>query len=203
VLFIFRNDVVFLFLLEISVLFGENSETVLMDKAKQNQFFRLYNEIQLPLRSFLLMMVHGEDDAEDILQETSSVLWEKFEQFQEGTNFRAWAYKTGKNQALLFLRKKRSSGMVFSEDILQKITTFAETSEDIPYKRKKALQHCVDKLTSTDRSVLDMRYQKQLSVKEIADQMNRSINGFYKTLTRIHTALKICIERTLNLGDMV
>ena len=30
-------------------------------------------------------------DAEDVLQEANLVLWRKFDQYQEGTNFFAWA----------------------------------------------------------------------------------------------------------------
>lgn len=42
---------------------------------KNVRFFRHYNAIQTHLRTFLLMMVHNQNDADDLLQETSSILY--------------------------------------------------------------------------------------------------------------------------------
>ena len=173
------------------------------DISKNTRFFKLYNSIQAPLRSFILMIVHNENDADDVLQTTAGILWEKFDQYEPGTNFRAWAYKVAKNQSLVLLRKRRKTGMEFSDEIAEKIAEFAEKTPWSSHDRKKALSECMDKLNSTDQVLLQMRYQKNLAVKEIAGQTGRSINGFYKTLTRIHSVLKECIDRTIKHGQII
>ena len=47
-----------------------------------------YNRI----KSFIFSLVPNTSDADDVMQETSRIIWEKFEEFEVGTNFLAWAF---------------------------------------------------------------------------------------------------------------
>lgn len=80
-----------------------------MKEIKSVRFFRLYNRAQKRLYSYLLMLVHNHSDAEDLLQETASVLWEQFHQFDKEGSFAAWAIGIARNKAFDFLRSKRGS----------------------------------------------------------------------------------------------
>jgi DNA-directed RNA polymerase specialized sigma24 family protein len=51
---------------------------------KSASFFRLYNSIHTRLYSLLLMMVHNEKDAEDLLQETATILWISMKNSRKG-----------------------------------------------------------------------------------------------------------------------
>ncbi|PQJ27627.1 hypothetical protein BSZ32_03355 [Rubritalea profundi] len=46
--------------------------------------------IQSQLRAYIISLMPGASGAEDVLQETNLVLWEKRAKFEQGTNFRAW-----------------------------------------------------------------------------------------------------------------
>ena len=75
------------------------------NNSRNREFFKLYGQCQNHVFSILYMLVHNEADAEDLLQDTAATLLEKFDQYEEGTNFRAWAVTIAKNKALNVLRK--------------------------------------------------------------------------------------------------
>ena len=58
---------------------------------RNKQLMRLMTQHQRRIFGYIYTLVPDRHDAEDILQETSVVVCEKFEQFQPGTDFVAWA----------------------------------------------------------------------------------------------------------------
>ena len=76
---------------------------------KSEHFFRLYNAAQKRIYAYLLIMVHNHSDAEDLHQETASVLWERFDEFDKSKSFTAWAIGIARNKALdyLFLMSRK------------------------------------------------------------------------------------------------
>ena len=55
------------------------------------QFLRLYTRHQHRILAYIYTLVPNRADAEDLLQDTAVLLWEKFAQFELGTDFIAWA----------------------------------------------------------------------------------------------------------------
>ena len=165
--------------------------------SKSSKFFALYTNTQGRLYSYLLMMVHNRDDADELLQETASIMWEKFDQFKEGTNFGAWAIKIAKNKCYEHLRKNKSTKMLLNEKFYENISDFAEkSSEELPV-RLQALNYCITKLNASNQKLLKLRYRKDLSIKDISQATGRSCSTLYKNLVNILTLLRICISRTL------
>src|SRR5260221_6886232 len=67
----------------------ESDAAASLDRNKQ--LMRLMTQHQRRIFGYIYTLVPDRHDAEDILQETSVVICEKFEQFQAGTDFAAWA----------------------------------------------------------------------------------------------------------------
>jgi SAM-dependent methyltransferase len=73
---------------------------------------------QSSLRAFILSLMPGESDVDDVLQRTNITLWRKRETFTLGTNFRAWAFEVAKwNVRSTFKDKKRKHWLVFDEEL--------------------------------------------------------------------------------------
>ncbi|MBN2513887.1 MAG: sigma-70 family RNA polymerase sigma factor [Sedimentisphaerales bacterium] len=169
---------------------------------RKKYFFEQYNQIQSHLYAFILMMVHNECDAEDLLQETSVILWERFEEFARGANFKAWAFAIAKNRTFVFLRKNKKLRLSFMDEVYEKIPAIAvQILEDQIY-RVKALKHCINKLSPNDQQLLRMRYKENNVPKVLSQKTGRSLNGLYKSLTRVHSLLRDCIMRTLHLWEI-
>ena len=61
-------------------------------------FLQLLTANQSRIMGFILAMVPNRSVADDILQETTLLMWEKFKNFQDGTNFTAWGISIAKNK---------------------------------------------------------------------------------------------------------
>ncbi len=48
-----------------------------------------------------------------------------------------------------------------------------------------------------DQELLDLRYRKQATVRNIAEKVGRPIEGLYKTYQRIRRSLVDCVDRAL------
>lgn len=48
-----------------------------------------------------------------------------------------------------------------------------------------------------------MRYENEMSVKKIAERLERSVKSVYKRLARINDALLQCIRRALSTEELV
>lgn len=142
-------------------------------------------------------MVHNQADAEELLQDTAALLWEKFDTYEEGTNFGAWAICVAKNKALEFLRSQQRARMIFDDKIYTSISRTAEIVSLDAVERFNALDTCLNQLVEQDRRLLVLRYQQNVAVKEIARMMGRSLNGLYQSYSRIIELLRSCAKRKL------
>jgi RNA polymerase sigma-70 factor (ECF subfamily) len=72
----------------------------------------------------------------------------------------------------------------------------ARRSDHAPL-REEALEECLKKLAGNDRLLIEHRYYHQQTPKDTALQLSRSVHSIYRSLARIHTQLRDCVERTL------
>lgn len=168
----------------------ENKEIL----SRNRQFFEFYGRSQYRLLSFLFMMVHNETDAEDLLQDTAATMLEKFEQYQQGTNFTAWGMMIAKNKAINFLNKNAKTRPQFRQDLYERISEIEMKESEDNSQRAAAMKKCLEKIQDADKKILQMRYEDDCSMKKIASILGRSKTGIYHTLARIHSLLNNCIK---------
>ena len=168
------------------------------DSTRHDRFFRLFLNAQNRIYGFLCVMVHNRNDAEDLLQETASSMWEHFDKYQDGTDFAAWGIAIARNKAFNFIKKNARSRPQMGGDVYRKIAELEVQEKDDLSERTDALKKCLEKLKEVDRKVLLLRYEQDISMKKIAQTIGRSTTGIYHTIARIHSILQECICRTLD-----
>jgi RNA polymerase sigma-70 factor (ECF subfamily) len=167
-------------------------------KDKGQQFMRLYLTVQPRLYGFLISMIPNWSDVDDVLQETVSVMWSKFETFEEGTDFAAWSLAIARYRALTYYQSHKKQQLCFSEEALEKISDEALAANvERENHFVEALKTCVSNLQSKDRKILEMRYEIGASVKDVAARVNENLNTVYKKLNRLHVILLHCIYKNL------
>jgi len=169
---------------------------------KRKRLVALMTRYQQRIYSYIFTLVPRRADADDLLQETSLVICEKFDEFEEGTDFVAWACQIA-YWRVRYSRQKFARGKVlFSQELLDAVAkTAAEMSEDLD-DRHKALALCLDKLTPRDREFVLTRYEPGCGVAEAARGSGRSITAAYKALTRIRKLLLDCVTHQLEGGGV-
>ncbi len=149
---------------------------------------------QRRLYAFIYSLVQDRHAADDVLQEVSAVLWRRFDEFEEGTNFSAWAYKVARLQVLSWRRKQAKLAIPIEGDELSILMDTAAVMAERQDERLAALEHCLSELTPKQIDLLRRRYHFGFSANEIAEQGNRSRRAIYKSLGKVNAILMSCIS---------
>ena len=160
-------------------------------------FFQLFMSSQRNLYAFILASVHNYNDADDILQDTAAVMWRKFDEFDKDTSFVAWGISISKNLIKKYYSDRKKTRIQFDAALTQKISEIMEDSAEQFNSRQEALKICTRKLKDAGRAMIDMRYSKGMTIKAIANHLNRSVHGMYKAMARLQDSLQECIKKEL------
>ena len=161
------------------------------------RFLRLLRENQNKIYAYILSQVQNRNDADDIMQETTTVIWRKFDDFEPGTNFSAWAIQVARLFILRFFDNHKKSRLRFNGSIIEAIETAVEKKLDGIDHRKEALRDCLSKLDEQDINIVQMHYQDSATIKQVADVMGTPAHKMYRRVARIHHTLHYCIKKVL------
>ena len=160
-------------------------------------FLSLLMANQRRINSYILSLVPNFNDADDIMQETITVMWRKFEGFEIGTDFAGWGLKVAYYCILNYRKNKGKDKLVFSDNIFRQIQDVAKQKQNDTDERINYLRRCIEKLKSADQRFLKARYELNYDVKSLAVQLDRSVQYVYKHLSRIHHTLTLCVKRAV------
>jgi RNA polymerase sigma-70 factor, ECF subfamily len=161
-------------------------------------FVRLLMANERRVFAYILTLLPNVADAEDVLQETSIVLWRKFPEYQPGTDFTSWAFCIAHNMVRNRLAKNYRCRVKFDEQLLVTVAADTEQMREELDLGHTFLAECINELSLGDRDLLNRRYQSGATIKSVAAAVGRSVEGMYKTMRRIHDALHACVSRRLN-----
>ncbi len=161
------------------------------------EFVDLYAKFYPRLQFYLMALLPTASDAADVLQETSLVLWKQFGTYQSGTNFYAWACKIARLQALKYRERMGRSAKLLDDAVLERLAEQAIGEDIDPGTTMEALTSCLGRLSERDRSLISRRYQPNISVKDLADEVGRSANALSKLLGKIRRMLLECVQHRL------
>ena len=157
---------------------------------------------QRRIYAFILTMVPNHGDAEDLFQETVLLMWSKFDTFAPGTSFAAWGYTIARYQVLSVRKRHSTRGVLFSQAAVELLQNESDRFVEQTDSRMQALRQCIDKLGPKDYELICMRYRNEVTIKSIAEQMGRSVQGVYKRIARIHDALLQCVRKAISAEEL-
>jgi RNA polymerase sigma-70 factor (ECF subfamily) len=166
-------------------------------------FVQLLLQHQNDVLRYILPLVGCLDDAHDVLQETATALWRKFEQYDPEQPFLPWAKRFARNEVLMHHRK-RSRYVFLTEELVETLAERQSEYEKQALERRQALRTCIEKLPEADRLLLDQRYAEPgTTIQQLAAETGATVNVLYKALARVRRQLLDCVTRTLALADAV
>ncbi len=175
-----------------------------MSEGKESRtklFFRLFMANEGRIYTYILMLVPHRAEADDIMQETAMVMWKRFADFEAGTNFLRWSKQIAFYKILDFRKKRSKERIYFNENLLGALAEHVDTTLAEANPRLIALKNCLEKLDKSDRKLIYLHYEQGVTIKKIAQDLKRSIQGMYKVMTRIHNQLLRCINHKLASED--
>ena len=168
------------------------------ENLKSRKFMGLLVSNQRRILAYILYLVPNSHNADDIFQETLAEMWNKFENFEEGSNFRAWGFTIAKYKVLSFRQKNKRSKVIFSDHINDLLEEESKDALNFVQHEIKALKWCMEKLSDKHKSYILMRYEQGLTFREIASQVGISMQAVYKSVSRIHVSLAQCVQLALS-----
>ena len=163
---------------------------------QQNDFLKLFVKHNRKLFAYILTMIPNHVDAEDVLQETASILWEKFAEYEPGTHFFAWARQITKYKILEYYKRKKPA-FKLEVELFDRIQATSEPILDYQDERMTALRGCLKKLEPRDAQLIHSRFYENTTLKDTAARTNQSVHTLYKRMAYIYTVLQVCIKKTL------
>lgn len=164
---------------------------------RHQHFLRAFTKHEPAVRAFVRRLVPSRVDADDILQEVSIVLWNKFDEFRDGADFKAWACGIARNKVLSWLRDKARDRLVLNSDVVELLADDSLRDESLLQQQRVALQSCFEKVPPVEQKLLTQAYRSGVNIHETAADSGRSVSGFYQWLYRMRQMLLDCIHRTM------
>jgi RNA polymerase sigma-70 factor (ECF subfamily) len=166
---------------------------------RKAEFAERLREAQSRLFGYIHSLVRDLDDADDLFQQTTLILWNKFDDFDRSRSFLSWACGVARLEVCNFLRSRGRQRLYFSDDLnLLLAEAQDEMAHDELEERRDALAGCVEKLRQRDRQLLDECYGREEGITEVAGRHGRSPQSVHNSLRRIRRSLFECIRRTLD-----
>ena len=169
------------------------------DSERVDAFMKLFTANEPRLRGFAMSMIPNWADAQDVLQQSNLVLWQKFGQFRLGTDFFAWASRIVYLESKDFRKRRLRLKVRFGDEFLAQIADEAVDMGEEMAERELLLDACVERLKPEERELLRMRYQDDGDAPGIAEALGRSVEAIYTALSRARKKLVECVDRKLRL----
>jgi RNA polymerase sigma-70 factor, ECF subfamily len=160
-------------------------------------FVQLFARCEPGLRAFVRPLVPTWDDAEEVIQQACVVLWRKYGDFEQGTDFLKWACTVAGYEVLKYQRSKARDRHQFSEALLAVLVEEGTEESAERDRERAALEDCIERLPPRQRELIRRCYGGGTTIKQVAESLGRSATGVYKALNRIRQALLECIEQRL------
>ena len=172
------------------------------DLNRYDEFVDLLQRATGQILAYLNALLLNFNDAEDVFQESCVVLWQKFDEFQSGTNFLAWALRIARYKAMDFQKSRARRNAPWKQELQLSLISDMAASKDIANDAGlDTLAECMKKLDAGDLQLIQVCYGDGVPVQQVAAELSRSPQSVHNSLRRIRLTLLACIERLLNRED--
>ena len=159
---------------------------------------RLFVAHEPVLRAFARTMLPNWEAVDDVLQESSVVMWKKLDQLQDEAGFFPWAKVIVRFETLRARRRVARDRLVLSEEAITKLADQEmKVSHDLLEREREALKRRLAKLSDDHRRLAMMPYLEAGGLTQLAKRTKRSANSLYKLLGRLREKLRICVEQEM------
>ena len=151
------------------------------------------------LFAYILTQVREWDAAEDIFQEVSLTILKKSQEKIEVTSFKAWSREIARRTILDYRKKRGAPVAALSSDALESLERIFGAHEQLSTEQQREilahLQECLKALPEKLLRMVNLRYQEDLSLEQVAERSQMTAGAAQVALSRARAALAECIRR--------
>jgi RNA polymerase sigma-70 factor (ECF subfamily) len=153
-----------------------------IDDGDQKAYAELMGNYRDSLYFMLLKMTNNPHDAEDLTIEAFGKAFKKLHQYTPDYAFSTWLFKIASNNCIDFIRKKKKYTFSIDQnyddeegtEMASRIPsqTLNPEEEIVKQQKIKLMREVVEKLKPHYRTLIELRYFKEYSYDEIAEELN-------------------------------
>ena len=160
-------------------------------------FVQSLTESQNRLYGYIYSLLGDHHRAADVLQESNLVLWRKAAEFRPGADFIPWAFAIARFQVMAHLRDKGRERCILDPDVVEMFGEELEEDAGNFEEMQAALRVCLTKLPEKSRSLIDSRYFGERTIKQLAEEVQKTVSAIKVSLLRIRRGLRDCVQSQL------
>lgn len=173
----------------------------LIERVKQGerQATREFYEKYAPeVRAYLVVKLPKREDVEEVLQDTFMAAFDSLALFREDASVKTWILSIAKHEVADFYRKRYARELVEKTGELFEGVAVEMRTPEFMYKKKRVkrrIEAALSSLSESYRRVLHLKYEVGLSVKEIAEKLDKSFKATESMLYRARMAFIEAYEK--------
>jgi RNA polymerase sigma factor (sigma-70 family) len=165
----------------------------------QSAYAELMKRYRESIYFMLLKMIKNQDDADDLTIEAFGKAFKKLDQYVPTFAFSTWLFRIASNNCIDFIRRQKM--ITYSIDKQQVGKDGGKMQFDLPSsgldpsevvirdQKIKLMHKVVDKLKPRYKRLVELRYFKELSYEEIADELQLPLGTVKAQLFRARDLL--------------
>lgn len=186
----------------------QDKEVILVNQAQEGNekaLIALYQKYLNPIYRYVFSKVGNVQETEDITSEVFLKVVRNLHSFKGESSFKNWLYKIAKNTLADYWRAHYKKSTVSIEEFLEIDLTdkpnpgIGEDIEKEMFKKEQMVDKILNILPENYHLILDLRFLKNYSLKDIANELNITISNV-KVLQ--YRALKKAFEITKELTNL-
>lgn len=162
-------------------------------------FGDLVRAFEWPVRAWITARCPAGADADEVAQMTFVEAFKNIGRYEPGTDFAGWLFTIARYQVMGEMTRLRRLAdyheRYFPHALALELERRAVSDEPVDERRLGALRVCLGALGEPARELLDQRYQHEVPLQQIADDLGRSVGAIKKSLFIIRRKLHDCLTR--------
>lgn len=183
-------------------------DTVLIERFRQGSmdaYEELVGRYEAKVYNLAMRFTRNQEDAEEVLQDVFTTIYQKLEGFQGKSAFSSWLYRIIVNAAFMKLRKRRQNNTVSIEDLspgirqvcIERDPAAGNRSDLLSMNKelRETLEGAINRLPAQYRAVFVLRDVDGLSNQEVGEILDLSIPAVKSRLHRSRLMLRKKLQR--------
>ncbi len=154
-----------------------------------DEFIREFTLNERQIRYYIASLVANKSDVDDIMQEASSLLWKKFDEYDPDRPFLPWAMRFAYNAVRTYRQKLGTRKKYFCNELIEELVAVHEKEMDRLDQERKLLPSAINKLSDKERLLIQHRYSNGGTIQDLARKLGENPDALYKRLQRIREKL--------------
>jgi RNA polymerase sigma-70 factor (ECF subfamily) len=140
----------------------------------RDAFRELYLHYHRRLARFLTRLIHRHEDAEEIINDTMWIVWQRAADFRDASQVSTWIMGIAYRRALNMIRRAATHERVMALERAEGETAASDTVQAM--EARQLLDFALAKLPLEQRLVLEFTYYLDHSCEEVAEIMECPVN---------------------------